>query len=60
MKANSEIRNKAKNSNIKHWQIAAKLGVSEQTVMRWLRVPLPKEREDKILAAIEALEKGEC
>lgn len=60
MKANSEIRNKAKNINIKHWQIAAKLGVSEQTIMRWLRVPLTKERKDKILAAIEELSKEGC
>lgn len=60
MKANSDIRNEAKSHGIKHWQIAEKIGVSDQTIMRWLRVPLSDERKRMIIEAIEELAKGEC
>ncbi len=60
MKANQIIREKAKKQAVKHWQIAAVLGISEQTIMRWLRYPLSKERERLILRAIETIAKEKC
>lgn len=57
MKANQKIRDLAKKHNVKHWQIAECLGISEPTIMRWLRVPLSPEREQAILAAIEEIAK---
>lgn len=60
MKANPIIRNTAKRKGVKHWQIAAHLGVSEPTIMRWLRFPLSEEKEKAILEAIEAISKGAC
>ena len=60
MRANRELREKSKECGVKHWQIAEEIGVSEQTIMRWLRVPLRKDRESIILAAIEKLSKEEC
>lgn len=57
MKANQKIRDLAKKHNVKHWQIAERLGISEPTIMRWLRVPLPPEKERTILAAIEEIAK---
>lgn len=57
MKANNHIREKAAKAGVKHWQIAAECGVSEQTLVRWLRFPLPPEREKKIVSAIEKLAK---
>ncbi len=58
MKANQTIRETAKKKGIKHWRIAMYLGVSEQTFMRWLRIPLTSEREKAILEAIDDLAKG--
>lgn len=58
MKANQTIRAAAKKNGIKHWRIAMHLGVSEQTFMRWLRIPLTAEREKAILEAIDDLAKG--
>ena len=55
MKANEGVRIAAKSKGIKHWQIAAYLGIGEQTLVRWLRIPLPKEKEAAILAAINAI-----
>lgn len=52
---NAKVRNAAKQCGVKHWQIAEQLGVSEQTIMRWLRMPLPAEKEKAILGAIHDL-----
>lgn len=57
MKANQEVREAARKMGVKHWQIAEHLGISEPTIMRWLRVPLSKEREQAIMTAIEELAK---
>ena len=57
MKANQTIREVAKRKGVKHWQIAVYLGISEPTIMRWLRTPLSPEREKAIMEAIEALAK---
>lgn len=57
MKANQTVREAAKRKGVKHWQIAAYLGISEPTIMRWLRIPLSPEREKAILEAIEEIEK---
>ncbi len=59
MKANQTVREAAKAKGVKHWQIANYLGISEPTIMRWLRVPLPPEKEKIIMEAIEALAKEE-
>lgn len=57
MKANQTIRDAAKKKGVKHWQIAEYLGISEPTIMRWLRVPLSPEREKAVMEAIEVLAK---
>lgn len=45
---------------VKHWQIAEYLGISEPTIMRWLRTPLSPEREKAVMEAIDALAKEGC
>ena len=57
MKANQTIREAAKRKGVKHWQIAEHLGISEPTIVRWLRVPLSPERKKAIMEAIEVLAK---
>ena len=59
MRANQMIREVAKRKGVKHWQIAAYMGISEQTIVRWLRIPLTEEKEATILAAINAIEAKE-
>ena len=55
-KANENIRQAAKNAGITFWRIAADIGVSEQTLVRWLRFPLPEDKEQLIMGAITRLE----
>ncbi len=53
--ANQDIRGAIRSAGIKHWQVALQLGISDQTLIRWLRVPLSEEKRTTILAAINAL-----
>ena len=51
--ANLEIRNNLKEHNIKHWELADKLGISEYTLVRKLRFELPKEEKERVLNTIK-------
>lgn len=53
--ANQKIKDAAK--KLYQWEIALEIGVSEPTLVRWLRTPLPAEKEERILVAIEKLAK---
>ncbi|MDR1568605.1 MAG: hypothetical protein LBS33_08015 [Streptococcaceae bacterium] len=55
MKANQEIRNTIFTHNIRNWQIAEKIGISDSRFCVWLRTPLNDERKAKVLKAIEEL-----
>lgn len=55
MRENENIRKAARSAEIPLWRIAASIGVSEPTLVRWLRFPLPAEKEDCIMKAITAL-----
>jgi len=57
MKENLTIRQAAKAAGIPLWRIAIALNVGEATLTRWLRTPLPKEKENQILSIIATLEK---
>lgn len=58
MKANMKIREKAKNSGVRLWQIADALGVQESLFSKKLRKELTEEEQEKILSIIDDLEKG--
>lgn len=47
-KANADIRMRLKGKKIPYWQLCKKLDISEQTLVRWLREPLPQEVEQRI------------
>lgn len=57
MSANSSIRQIAKDAKIYWWQVAAKIGVAESTIIRWLRLPLSAEHKAMIMSAIDELTK---
>ena len=55
-KENQTVRRAARSAGVPLWKCALHLGISEPTLIRWLRVPLPEEKERRILAAIAELE----
>lgn len=55
MKANMKIREKAKNSGVRLWQIADALGIQESMFSKRLRNELPEDEQERILAIIDKL-----
>ena len=55
---NNDVRERAKASKCKHWQIADALGVSENTFCRMLRHELPVQEKQKIFDAIDRIAEG--
>lgn len=53
MRANEHIRAAIKKQRVTLWQTADKMGVSEMTLIRWLRFPLTEEKEAQIMEAIK-------
>ena len=53
--ANTDIKELAKKSNVRLWQIADKLGLTDITFSKKLRKELSKEEKDKIKSIIEEL-----
>lgn len=56
-RANEDVRRAARAAGVPLWRIAAELQVSEPTLTRWLRTPLPDDKHDKIMMVIPALER---
>lgn len=56
---NVEIRQEIRHADIKHWQVAEAMKVSEATFCRWMRTEMPEEKKKKVLAAVEVLKAGE-
>lgn len=52
MDNNVTLKQLAKDRRVPLWRVADRLGVTEWTVVRWLRKPVSQERYDLIRAAI--------
>lgn len=57
MENNTEIRNAIFKNNIKKWEIANKLGVTDSTFSRMLRTEMSEENKKKILEIINNYKK---
>lgn len=57
IRENEKVRRAARIAGVPLWAIASKIGVSEPTLTRWLRVRLSEEKEASIMAAIAELER---
>lgn len=52
---NAKVRRAARIAGVPLFRVAAEIQVSEATLQRWLRFPLPTEKEERIMVAIEKL-----
>lgn len=55
LKCNLDIRDALKKNNIRHWELADALGISQYTLCVWLRRELPDDRKSQIFKLIEEL-----
>ena len=53
--ANKIIREELKARGVRHWELAAALGISEQTMVRRLRFELDEDRQLEMLMKIEEI-----
>lgn len=58
MQKNIKIRKALSDANMKHWQLADLLGVSEGRLSVKLRHELPHEEQEKILTIIRESKEG--
>lgn len=56
IRENEKVRRAARAANVPLWRAAVAIGISEPTLTRWLRTPLPQDKEKRLLEAIAALE----
>lgn len=56
---NLDIRIKIKENRLCHYEVAAKIGVSEYTLCRWLRTELSEDKRNTILKAISDIIGGD-
>lgn len=54
---NNDIRQETQKANVKLWQIAEKLGVTDSTFSKMLRKELSAEQKEKIFTIITTLKK---
>ena len=55
--ANKIVREELQQRSVRHWELAHALGVSEQTLVRWLRFELSEDKQIDMLEKIEAIVK---
>ena len=55
--ANKIIRDELKTRGVRHWELAHELGISEQTLVRWLRFEMSDDRQLDMLMKIEKIAK---
>ncbi len=55
---NNTIKNEIKARGLRQWQVACAIGISERTLICWLRTELTAERKQKIVDAIKILSQG--
>jgi len=56
---NIDIRDRAKQADVKLWEIGEKLGMSESTFSRFLRKETDQDTKNRIFTIIQELQKDE-
>ena len=54
---NNDLREMAKNKNVRFWEIADKMNISDPSLTRLLRKELSKEEKEKIISIINQIVK---
>jgi len=54
---NDELKKEIKKLNLKYWEVADCVGITDSTFSRWLRTPLNDDRKQRVISAIKELTK---
>lgn len=53
--ANKQLRNYMKQNNVPYWRLAVAFGVTEQTIIRWLRTELSQTQTDVFMSKVNQI-----
>ena len=49
---NKDLRDEVRIANVRQWEVAEAIGISEMTFVKWLRRELPEEKKKLVREAI--------
>ena len=52
---NKDLRDEFRIANVKQWQVAEAIGISEMTLVKWLRRELAEDKKDLVRKAVQRL-----
>jgi len=53
---NQELRNEMRIANVRQWEVADAIGISEMTMVKWLRKELDEDKKARVRKGIELAE----
>ena len=55
---NKDLRDEFRIANVRQWEVAEAMGISEMTFVKWLRRELPEEKKKLVREAIQKVIDG--
>ena len=55
---NKDLRDEFRIANVRQWEVAEAIGISEMTFVKWLRRELPEEKKKLVREAIRKVMNG--
>lgn len=55
---NKDLREAFRIANVRQWEVAEAIGISEMTMVKWLRRELPEEKKLRIRAGIRKVQES--
>ena len=52
---NKDLRDEFRIANVKQWEVAEAMGISEMTLVKWLRRELPEDKKALVRKAVQKL-----
>lgn len=52
---NKDLRSEFRIANVKQWEVAEEIGISEMTFVKWLRRELPEDKKKLVREAISKI-----
>ena len=55
---NKDLREAFRIANVRQWEVAEAIGISEMTMVKWLRRELPEDKKLRIRAGIRKVQES--
>ena len=55
---NQDLKDEMRIAGVRQWEVAEAIGVSEMTLVKWMRFELPEDKRQRVLQAIEQIKQS--